>query len=236
LLRRSDPQRTPMNAIGRSDVLSWLGAGKKGASHLRERASAGRTSESIGDEWIAGVAPGPIGRRKVRASRTGGRCPTSQERGELRSRNRETCGWRGVPAARYSLYFSPSPPEAPVHPEGRGHRPVRHRRSGLRGRRRPHGARHGRRIPCRRGVRAAAASRLDVSRIDRRYRPLGAGGCGHPARRLDPRGRRGARQPRDELIDVGAVRDVDQRARRWPRSRLEPCRRTRPATDPSEAG
>jgi hypothetical protein len=73
------PQRTPVNAVGR-----------------------------IGDEWIAGVAPGPPSRRQVRASRTGGRCPTSQERGELRSRNRETCGWPGVPAARYSLYFSPS--------------------------------------------------------------------------------------------------------------------------------
>lgn len=50
----------------RSEVLSWLGAGKKGASHLRERASAGRTFESIGDECIAGVAIGRIGRRKGR--------------------------------------------------------------------------------------------------------------------------------------------------------------------------
>jgi integrase len=48
----------------RSEVLSWLGAGKKGASHVRERASSGRTFESIGDEWIAGVALGRIGRRK----------------------------------------------------------------------------------------------------------------------------------------------------------------------------
>jgi hypothetical protein len=50
----------------RNEVLSWLGAGKKGAAHLRDRASAGRTFESIGDEWIAGVAAGRIGRRKGR--------------------------------------------------------------------------------------------------------------------------------------------------------------------------
>ena len=39
-------------------MLAWLGAGKKGASHLRERAAAGRTFESIGDEWIADVPSG----------------------------------------------------------------------------------------------------------------------------------------------------------------------------------
>jgi integrase len=50
----------------RSEVLSWLAAGKKGAEHVRERASAGRTFESIGDEWMAGVAAGRIGRRKGR--------------------------------------------------------------------------------------------------------------------------------------------------------------------------
>ena len=38
----------------------------KGADHLRERASAGRTFESIGDEWMAGVEAGRIGRRKGR--------------------------------------------------------------------------------------------------------------------------------------------------------------------------
>jgi hypothetical protein len=52
----------------RSEVLAWLGAGKKGAAHLRARASAGRTFESIGDEWIAGVAAGRIGRRKEQRS------------------------------------------------------------------------------------------------------------------------------------------------------------------------
>jgi hypothetical protein len=31
----------------RSEVLSWLAAGKKGAEHVRERASAGHTFESI---------------------------------------------------------------------------------------------------------------------------------------------------------------------------------------------
>jgi hypothetical protein len=50
----------------RSEVLSWLGARAKGAAHLRERASAGRTFESIGDEWIAGVAARRVGRRKER--------------------------------------------------------------------------------------------------------------------------------------------------------------------------
>ena len=50
----------------RNEVLAWLGAGRKAGEHLRERASAGRTFESIGDEWIAGVAAGRIGRRKGR--------------------------------------------------------------------------------------------------------------------------------------------------------------------------
>lgn len=50
----------------RSEVLSWLGARAKGANHLRERVAAGRTFESIGDEWMAGVETGRIGRRKGR--------------------------------------------------------------------------------------------------------------------------------------------------------------------------
>lgn len=52
------------------------GASKKGASRLRERASAGRTFESIGDEWIAGVG---IGRRKGR-----GKSCTNPRRGTTR--------------------------------------------------------------------------------------------------------------------------------------------------------
>jgi len=51
----------------RSEVLAWLGAADKGAAHLRERASAGRIFENIGDEWIAGVRLGRIGRRKGRS-------------------------------------------------------------------------------------------------------------------------------------------------------------------------
>ena len=47
-------------------MLSWLGARAKGTDLLRERASAGRTFESIGDEWMAGVLAGRIGRRKGR--------------------------------------------------------------------------------------------------------------------------------------------------------------------------
>ena len=47
-------------------MLAWLGAGRKAGAHLREQASAGRTFESIGDEWIAGVAAGRIARRKGR--------------------------------------------------------------------------------------------------------------------------------------------------------------------------
>jgi integrase len=50
----------------RSEVLAWLGAGEKGRSHLRRAASSGRTVESIGDEWMAGVIAGRIGRRKGR--------------------------------------------------------------------------------------------------------------------------------------------------------------------------
>src|SRR4051794_2945836 len=50
----------------RSEVLAWLAAVEKGAAQLRQRASSGRSFESIGDEWIAGVAAGRIGRRKGR--------------------------------------------------------------------------------------------------------------------------------------------------------------------------
>jgi integrase len=50
----------------RSEVLSWLAAVRQGADHLKEQADAGRTFESIGDEWLAGVAAGRIGRRKGR--------------------------------------------------------------------------------------------------------------------------------------------------------------------------
>jgi hypothetical protein len=50
----------------RSEVLAWLGAGEKGRSHLRKALSSGRTLESIGDEWMAGVIAGRIGRRKGR--------------------------------------------------------------------------------------------------------------------------------------------------------------------------
>jgi hypothetical protein len=48
--------------------------GQEGRLHLRERASAGRTFESIGDEWIAGVAIGRIGRRKERSRRIISHC------------------------------------------------------------------------------------------------------------------------------------------------------------------
>jgi integrase len=51
----------------RSEVLSWLGIGKRGASHAREKAKAGRTFESIGDEWLDGVEAGRISRRKGRS-------------------------------------------------------------------------------------------------------------------------------------------------------------------------
>src|SRR3954451_16920864 len=51
----------------RSEVLSWRAAGKKGAEDVRERASSSRIFESIGDEWMAGVVAGRIGRRKGRS-------------------------------------------------------------------------------------------------------------------------------------------------------------------------
>jgi hypothetical protein len=50
----------------RSEVLSRLDAARDGANHLKEQAAAGRTFESIGDEWLAGVQAGTIGRRKGR--------------------------------------------------------------------------------------------------------------------------------------------------------------------------
>jgi hypothetical protein len=36
----------------------------EGAPHLKELAAAGRTFESIGDEWLDGVEAGRISRRK----------------------------------------------------------------------------------------------------------------------------------------------------------------------------
>jgi hypothetical protein len=52
---------------GPNEVLSWLAGGRKGAAHVLERAGAGRSFESIGDEWMAGVAAGRVGRRRGRA-------------------------------------------------------------------------------------------------------------------------------------------------------------------------
>jgi hypothetical protein len=39
---------------------------RKGAEHVLESARASRTFEAIGDEWLAGVEKGRIGRRKGR--------------------------------------------------------------------------------------------------------------------------------------------------------------------------
>jgi integrase len=50
----------------RSEVLSWLGESRKGAAHAFEQASAGWTFVAIGDEWLAGVEAGRIGRRRGR--------------------------------------------------------------------------------------------------------------------------------------------------------------------------
>jgi hypothetical protein len=51
----------------RSEVLSWLGIGKRAASHARTQANAPRAFESIGDEWLDGVETGRISRRKGRS-------------------------------------------------------------------------------------------------------------------------------------------------------------------------
>ncbi len=65
----------------RSEVLSWLGAGKKGAAHLRERASAGRTFEI----FVARATPDgrlrPAGAAELGLS--------GQQRDELRTALRE---------------------------------------------------------------------------------------------------------------------------------------------------
>jgi integrase len=50
----------------RAEVLSWLGATRKGAKRLAEVAAAGWTFEAIGDEWLDGVEEGRIGRRRGR--------------------------------------------------------------------------------------------------------------------------------------------------------------------------
>ena len=51
----------------RNEVVSWLAAARTDAAHLEEQARAGRMFESIGDEWLAGVASGRISRRKGRS-------------------------------------------------------------------------------------------------------------------------------------------------------------------------
>src|SRR5262245_44232767 len=50
----------------RAEVLSWLGATRKGADRLAEIAAVGWTFEAIGDEWLDGVEAGRIGRRRGR--------------------------------------------------------------------------------------------------------------------------------------------------------------------------
>ena len=54
-------------AKNRDEVLSWLAAARKAAPHLKELVAAGRTFESIGDEWLEGVRAGRISRRKGRS-------------------------------------------------------------------------------------------------------------------------------------------------------------------------
>jgi hypothetical protein len=51
----------------RNEVLSWLGIGKRAAHHTREHAKAGRTLESIGEQWLHGVKVGRISRRQGRS-------------------------------------------------------------------------------------------------------------------------------------------------------------------------
>jgi hypothetical protein len=50
----------------RLEVLSWLGESREGAARVVEQSSAGWTFEAIGDEWLAGVEAGRIGRRRGR--------------------------------------------------------------------------------------------------------------------------------------------------------------------------
>jgi len=63
---RADLGRLQPFVKARSEVLSWLVAARTGADHLAARAAAGRTFESIGDEWLAGIEAGTIGRRRGR--------------------------------------------------------------------------------------------------------------------------------------------------------------------------
>jgi integrase len=53
----------------RGAVLAWLFAFQKGSQHLTESAISSRSFESIGDEWLAGIKAGGIGRRKGRGKR-----------------------------------------------------------------------------------------------------------------------------------------------------------------------
>ena len=73
-------RRNPVDRAGRVAAAGRQGPhrgpdlarrGQQGrGARWRERAAAGRTFESIGDEWLAGVEAGHIGRRKGAASRT----------------------------------------------------------------------------------------------------------------------------------------------------------------------
>ena len=50
----------------RGEIVAWLAAVSKGAEHLAELAKLGPTFESLGEQWLDGVARGHIGRRRGR--------------------------------------------------------------------------------------------------------------------------------------------------------------------------
>jgi hypothetical protein len=53
----------------RAEALAWLSASRMASEDLIARSATPRSLESIGDEWLAGVEAGRIGRRKGRGRR-----------------------------------------------------------------------------------------------------------------------------------------------------------------------
>ena len=48
----------------RAEVLTWLGASRKGRQAMAAHVEAGRTLQSLGDEWLAGAERGAIAKRR----------------------------------------------------------------------------------------------------------------------------------------------------------------------------
>ena len=81
----------------RSEVLTWLGAAPKAREALLEAAAAGPTFRALGEQWLAGVESGAVGKRRGRKGSAYSRTTLSGYRRSLRNQLDEEFGAR--PAA-----------------------------------------------------------------------------------------------------------------------------------------